>query len=153
MRKPGLAAVVLLAFTSNAFPDTASPMAAIQQYIDAFNRTDVTTMAATCAPDATILDGLAPHSWPGPNACADWYRDVEIAGQHEGASDYFIKLADPAHLDVKGDSAYAVFPATMTFKVHGKQITQTGSTWTVALRKLPEGWRIAAWAWAKGKAL
>jgi len=39
----------------------------------------------------------------------------------------------------------------MTFKVHGKQVTQTGATFTVALRKLNEEWRIAAWAWAKGQ--
>jgi hypothetical protein len=37
----------------------------------------------------------------------------------------------------------------MTFEVHGTQITQIGSTWTVALRTFPEGWRIAAWAKAK----
>ena len=49
-----------------------------------------------------------------------------------------------------GDSAYVVVPATMTFKGHGEQVTQTGAVFTVALRKLAEGWRIAAWAWAKG---
>jgi hypothetical protein len=38
----------------------------------------------------------------------------------------------------------------MTFKVHDKQVTQSGSTFTVALQKLPAGWRITAWAWAKG---
>ena len=40
--------------------------------------------------------------------------------------------------------------ATMTFKVDGKQITQTGPVFTVALRKFIDGWRISAWAWAKG---
>jgi hypothetical protein len=40
--------------------------------------------------------------------------------------------------------------ATMTFKVHGQQIAQSGATYTVALRKLAAGWRIRAWAWAKG---
>jgi predicted DCC family thiol-disulfide oxidoreductase YuxK len=39
----------------------------------------------------------------------------------------------------------------MTFSLKGKRVTQTGAVFTVALRKLPEGWRIAAWAWAKGK--
>ena len=55
------------------------------------------------------------------------------------------------HNNVAGDSAYVVVPATMTFKVHGKQVTQIGAMFTVALRKLAEGWHIAAWAWAKGK--
>jgi hypothetical protein len=38
----------------------------------------------------------------------------------------------------------------MTFKIHGKQITQSGAIFTMALRKSADGWRIAAWAWAKG---
>ena len=74
-----------------------------------------------------------------------------MAGEHEGASDYVVTVGEPRHMDVKGDSAYVVLPATMTFKLRGKQITQSGATWTVALQRLPEGWRIAAWAWAKGK--
>jgi hypothetical protein len=38
----------------------------------------------------------------------------------------------------------------MTFNLQGKQVTQTGAIFTVALRKLADGWRISAWAWAKG---
>jgi hypothetical protein len=36
--------------------------------------------------------------------------------------------------------------------VRGQKVTQTGAVFTVALRKLADGWRIAAWAWAKGTA-
>jgi len=45
---------------------------------------------------------------------------------------------------------HVVVPATMTFKVRGHQITQTGAMFTVALRKLAGEWRIRAWAWTKG---
>jgi hypothetical protein len=38
------------------------------------------------------------------------------------------------------------------FNLQGKQVTQTGAVFTVALRKLTKDWRIAAWAWAKGQA-
>jgi len=38
----------------------------------------------------------------------------------------------------------------MAFKVHGKQFTQSGAVFTMALRKTAGGGRIAAWAWAKG---
>ena len=38
----------------------------------------------------------------------------------------------------------------MTFKLQGKPVTQTDAVLTVAIRKLADGWRIAAWAWAKG---
>ena len=72
------------------------------------------------------------------------------AGEREGATDYFIALGEPWHVDVTGDARYVVVPATMTFKVHGKQTTQSGAIYTVALRRLAEGWRMRGWAWAKG---
>jgi ketosteroid isomerase-like protein len=126
------------------------PMATVRQYIDAFNRADIKVMAACFALPGLILDGLAPHVWHGPTASEDWYRDVLAAAEHEGATDYFITLGKPLHADVTGDSAYVVVPARMTFKIHGKQVTQSGAIFTTALRKSADGWRIAAWAWAKG---
>ena len=129
---------------------TNDPVAAVRQYLDGFNKGDAKVMAASFADTASILDGMAPHVWQGPTAAQDWYRDVLIEGKEHGASDYFVTLGEPLHNNVTGDSAYVVFPATMTFKMGGKQITQSGAIFTVALRKLTEGWRIAAWAWAKG---
>ena len=126
------------------------PMSTVQKYIDAFNRGDLKDMAATCDVTTSILDGLPPHSWQGPTACEDWYKDVIAAGKEEGADDYFVTLSNPQHVDVKGDRAYVVVPATMKFKVHGKEVTQSGSIMTLALRKVDGQWRIAAWAWAKG---
>ena len=126
-------------------------MAAVRHYIDAFNRGDREGMAAAFAVPGSILDGMAPHVWHGPTATQDWYRDVLVEGAHHGASGYHVTLGDPLHDNVTGDSAYVVVPATMTFKVRGQQVTQTGAVFTVALRKLAEGWRIAAWAWAKGR--
>lgn len=126
------------------------PMAAVQQYIDAFNRGDAEAMAAMFSAPASILDGMAPHLWVGPTAAQDWYRDVLIEGQEHGASNYHVTLGEPSHNKITGDAAYVVAPATMSFQVHGTQVTQTGAALTVALRKLPQGWRIAAWAWMKG---
>jgi ketosteroid isomerase-like protein len=128
------------------------PMAAVRKYVDAFNQGDAAAMATTFAVPGSILDGMAPHVWQGPTATQDWYRDVLIEGKQHDVSDYFITLGEPLHNNVTGDSAYVVVPATMTFKVRGKQVTQSGAVFTVALRKLAEGWRIAAWAWAKGTA-
>lgn len=130
---------------------TTEPMAAVRQYIDHFNGGDGAGMAATFDVPGSILDGMAPHLWQGPQAAADWYRDVLIEGEQHGASDYFVTLGEPLHNNITGDHAYVVVPATMTFKVHGKQVTQTGATFIVALRQVEDGWRIAAWAWAKGK--
>ena len=126
------------------------PLAAVQQYIDAFNKGDQEAMSAAFAVPGSILDGMAPHLWLGPTAAQDWYRDVLVEGEQHGASDYFVTLGEPLHNHITGDSAYVVVPATMKFKVQNQEILQTGAMFTVALRKLAEGWRIAAWAWAKG---
>lgn len=133
-----------------AFAQDVGPMATVHKYIDAFNKGDIAGMVASFAVPASILDGMSPHVWQGPKAAQDWYRDVLAEGKQHGASDYFVTLGNPLHHDVTDDSAYVVAPATMTFKVQGKEITQTGALYTVALRKLPDGWRIASWAWSKG---
>ncbi len=140
----------LWAGVAAALPDTMEPVATVRGYVDAFNKGDVEAMAANCAVPTSVLDGLAPHVWQGPTACRDWYRDVLTAGEKEGATGYFVALGEPRHVDVTGDRAYVVFPASMKFNVHGKQVTQSGSTFTVALQKLAEGWRMTSWAWTKG---
>ena len=126
------------------------PVAVVRQYVDAFNKGDAKGMAATFAVPGSILDGMAPHLWQGPTAAHDWYKDVLIEGKQHGASDYSVTVGEPLHNNVTGDSAYVVVPATMTFKMGGKQVTQSGAFFTVALRRLAEEWRIAAWAWTKG---
>ena len=126
------------------------PISAVRQYIDDFNRGDVEAMSADFAVPGSILDGMAPHLWHGPTASKDWYRDVLSEGEEHGASGYFVTLGEPLHNNITGENAYVVVPASMTFKVQNQQVVQTGALFTVALRKLADGWRIAAWAWAKG---
>jgi len=111
---------------------TIDPLATVHQYINCFNKGDGEAMAATFAVPASILDGMAPHMWQGPTASQDWYRDVLIEGKLHGASEYFVTLGEPLHNNITGDCAYVVVPATMTFKVHGQQITQTGAIFTFA---------------------
>ena len=126
-------------------------MAVVRDYISAFNNGDVEAMAAAFAVPSFILDPMAPHVWGGPTAAEDWWRDVLIEVEHQGASDLCITAGEPLHNNVAGDDAYVFVPATFSYKVRGKQVTQTGAVITVALRKLADGWRIVAWAWGKGK--
>src|SRR5215472_7572364 len=93
------------------------PMAAVRQYIDAFNKGDLAAMVATFAVPGSILDGMAPHVWQGPSAAEDWFRDVLVEGKQHGASDYLVTIGEPLHNNITGDSAYVVVPATMAFKV------------------------------------
>ncbi len=129
---------------------TKDPVTTVREYIDAFNNGDVKAMAACFAVPGSILDGLAPHVWHGATACEDWYRDVLVAAEHEGATDYSVAIGSPSHANVTGDSAYVVVPASMAFKIRGQQVTQSGAIFTIALRKHEDGWRIRAWAWGKG---
>jgi ketosteroid isomerase-like protein len=126
-------------------------LAPLKLYIDAFNAGDAEAMAACFAVPGTILDGMAPHLWHGPTAAQDWYRDVLVEGEHLGAGDYHVTLGAPLHANVTGEAAYVVSPATMTFKLKGQRVTQTGALFTTAFRKVAGDWRIAAWAWAKGQ--
>lgn len=137
--------------TLKAESDTSETIAAVRQYIEAFNKGDVKAMSSLFAVPGVILDGMAPHLWQGPTASQDWYKDVLVEGEAHGASGYHVTLGEPLQNNVTGDRAYVVVPAGMTFKVKDRQVTQTGAFFTVALRKVPEGWRIAAWAWSKGK--
>jgi ketosteroid isomerase-like protein len=130
--------------------DSDDPMAAVQRYVAAFNGGDSAAMEAECADPMQILDGMAPHVWQGPTAAGDWWRDVLAEGEHLGASGYHIELDDARHADVTGDTAYVVAPASMTFDLRGKQVRQSGSTYTVALRRIGPRWQLTAWAWAKG---
>jgi hypothetical protein len=75
---------------------------------------------------------------------------VQAEGEQHGASGYSVSLCEPLHNNVTGDSAYVVVPATSTFNTEGKPVTHAGA-FTVALRRIAKGWRIAAWAWSKGK--
>jgi ketosteroid isomerase-like protein len=129
----------------------ADPMTAIEYYIEAFNNGDADRMADIFATPGFILDGMAPHVWHGPTAPRDWYKDVLIEGREHGAAGYIVKLGEPLHNEITGDSAYVVVPASMTFSLKGKLVTQTGANFTVALHKSDRGWQIAAWAWTKGK--
>ncbi len=127
------------------------PVAAVRRYVEAFNRGDVEAMAACFAPRGSILGGMAPHIWQGETAPRDWYGDLLALGDDAGASDYRVMLGGPLHVQVSDDAAYVVAPASLTCRLDGEPITQAGATFTAALRRLDDGWRIASWAWARGR--
>ena len=127
-------------------------MAVVQQYIDAFNKGDSEAMASCFAVPGSILDGMAPHVWAGPDAARHWYRDVLIEGEHHGATDYALALGDVQRIDINGESAYLVISAVLTFALLG-QAMETPGLFTVVLHNIDGSWLIRAWAWAKGISL
>jgi hypothetical protein len=88
--------------------------------------------------------------WPRTSGAAHGHSELQAEAEHLDVKGYFVTLGAPLHNNVTGDAAYVVLPATMTFKIKGKQVTQSDATFTVALRRVGGAWRIASWAWTKG---
>ncbi len=145
-----IVALAVLAMTGAASAsEPTEVMAVVNQFIDGFNKGDTTSALATCGPQMAIIDEFAPYSWQGATACADWAKDFEADCKKNGITAPVVKLGKPRHVDVVGDRAYVVVPADFTFKLKGKPTAEKGSILTVALQKLPAGWRMTGWAWSK----
>jgi ketosteroid isomerase-like protein len=142
-------AVTALAQGTSAGPDKTAVIAQVTQFVNAFNKGDTKTAAATCADQTSIIDEFPPHEWHGPGGCAKWMTDYDADAKKNGITDGSVSLGSPRHVDVTGDRAYVVIPADYTYKQRGKVVKENGSILTVALQKGAAGWRITAWAWVK----
>ena len=129
--------------------DKGAVLGAVHQFVDAFNKGDTKTAVAVCAGETSIIDDIPPHEWHGAGACEKWANDYDADATKNGITDGAVTLAAPRHVDVTGDRAYVVVPATYVFKQKGKPVKQSGSLLTVALQKSSAGWRISGWSWAK----
>lgn len=152
--RQAVALALTMAFAAGASgAAVASPqsdvMATVHQFVDGFNKGDTKDALAACASPASIIDEFPPHEWQGATACADWASAYAIEAKKDGITDGIVTLGQPRHVDIAGSRAYVVVPANYTYRLHGKPVMENGSTFTVALRKLPEGWRITGWAWSK----
>lgn len=144
-----LAAVIafLCAPAILAASNSAGVTAAINHAVAAFNRGDMKSWAAACASPASIIDDFPPHAWNGSTACSDWVGAYSANTKQSGITGGMVTLGTPWHLTVTGDRGYAVYPATYTYKQHGKPMKEAG-VFTMALQKSSARWLITAWAWA-----
>jgi ketosteroid isomerase-like protein len=142
-------AVVLCAAGQTSESAKTAVMATAHQFVDSFNKGDTKTAAAACADQASIIDEFPPHEWHGAGACAKWMGDYDANAKKDGITDGIVTLSEPWHVDVTADRAYVVAPVNYTFKANGKPTKETASIITLALRKVPAGWRITGWAWSK----
>jgi ketosteroid isomerase-like protein len=145
-----LGLAVCAAGTASA-TEKSDVLAVIHQYVDGFNTGDAKSGMAACADQTLIIDDFPPHVWDGAGACAKWANDFDALAKKTQFTDGVLTLGKARHLDVTGDRAYVVLPASLTYKLEGKPMQTTGSLWTFALQKTAAGWRITAWAWAAGK--
>jgi ketosteroid isomerase-like protein len=141
--------ILVLAAGSAAASERAAVMATIHQFVDGFNKGDTKSALAACASPTIIIDEFPPHEWHGPTACADWANAYNDNAKKDGITDGIVTLGEPWHVDVTGDRGYVVVPVKYAYKQHGKLVVESGSVFTVALKKVAAGWRITGWAWAK----
>lgn len=148
-----LALVAAIAAAGTAGPALASQesavLATVNQFIDGFNKGDMKSAATACASPASIIDDFPPHEWQGSTACSDWASAYSVDAKKSGITGGVVTLGKPWRVDVTGSRAYVVAPTTFSYKDHGKPVTESGAVFTVALKKLPSGWRITGWAWSR----
>jgi hypothetical protein len=127
--------------------DSADVLAIVTKYSDAFSRNDIVAADSLCTHHAIIIDDFPPHVWQGSTTCVDWWHAMAADSKASGIAGGVVALGKPWRVTVTADRAYAVFPATYTYRRNGVQTVSNG-VWTFALLKLAAGWRIAGWAWS-----
>jgi ketosteroid isomerase-like protein len=129
--------------------DRTAVLAPVHQFLDSLNKGDVKSAVAACAEETEIIDEVPPYEWHGAGGCAKWADSFAAYAEKNGITDPIVRIGIPRHVDVIGDHAYTVLPATYTYKQNGKPMTEAGATFTVALQKEASGWKITAWTWTK----
>ncbi|HZR65247.1 MAG TPA: nuclear transport factor 2 family protein [Terriglobales bacterium] len=142
------AVVCILPFAArHAFAsDKDDIVATIHQFADNLDPKTIDKALATCDSQTSIIDEFPPHLW---NSCADWVKAFGEYNDKNGVTDTVAKIGAPWSVDVEGDRAYAVSPATYTYKQQGKLNKELHAVFTAAFRKTENGWRITAWSWSK----
>lgn len=130
--------------------DKADVTNTVDQYLAAFNKGDQKAWASFCLGNTTIVDEIAPYIWQGANACTDWWKDLDAVSKKNGMSIGKVSRGKPVHLEAADARAYAVFPATYSYKMKGKPTSDKG-LWTFTLQKSAAGWQVTGWAWAAQK--
>lgn len=144
-----LIALAIAVLGPGALTQQTDVMAAVRQFVDAFNKGDTKGALAACADQTSIIDEFPPYEWHGSGGCGQWMNDYDADAKANGITDAVVTLATPRHVDITGDHAYVVVPATYRYKRKGKPVAEIGSMLTIALQKAGAGWRITAWSWAK----
>jgi len=122
------------------------PMAAIRQFVEAFNNDNVDLLHAACTDETSIVDDFPPHVWTGPGATTRWYRDMARMATQYRMSNPSVALGEPRHVTVSDQGAYVVVPIEVRWLQDGTPTEATGFM-TVGLRQVNEEWCISACAW------
>ena len=144
-----LGLIVALSATAAFADDKADVTAAVHKFFDNIDPQHIKTALPVCDSPASVVDEFPPHAWQGAKGCANWWRDFSDYNKKNGIEPQGAALGTPWSVDVSGDRAYFVSPATYTYKQNGKTTTEAHAVFTAALKKSAGGWKITGWSWAK----
>ena len=121
--------------------------ATAHQFIDAFNKGDARSAAAThLASGVTIIDEAPPFMWRGPKAFGTWAGDLAKNDKATGVSNEAVSLGKATREVVSGQNAYVIFDATYSFRQKGVAMHEPAQM-TFAMKKVGSGWKISGWTW------
>lgn len=148
-----LTMALLLAFApaAQAGDSDARVATAIGQFSAALHSGDSKAAKKFLAGRTVILDDVAPYYWGGANAFENWQADLVKASAAKGMSEEDAELGTPTRIEVTGDHAYAVLPATQTFTMKGRRMRENAQL-TFILAKDAAGWKITSWTWTAPRA-
>jgi ketosteroid isomerase-like protein len=142
-----IAALVLAATISAPTPAMLAP---VQRWIAAFNALQTPLPQDVFTDDAVITDQFAPYVWNGAAGIHAWSQRLET-GMHSPrvAFQHVVTDAPRAFMISKdGDRVSFVLPATLTYKVDGKEGVDR-ALWLYVVVKQGDVWKIAADTWTR----
>jgi hypothetical protein len=128
-------------------------LAPVNAWVSAFNSGQTAFPSDAFTDDGTVIDEFAPYTWSKDRATVrQWYAYLVGADSPERRAKFLsykehLWIGAPHDVQQKGDAAYLVFNAVVTFLDGGKTVSQPG-TFVVVERRTPQGWRISANSWA-----
>ena len=147
-----LAGALLLAFAPGAQAADAGVARTIDQFSAALHADDSKTAKTFLAPRVVILDDAAPYYWAGASAFEDWQTDLAKASAARGMTEEDANLGQPTRVEVSGNHAYAILPATHSFKMKGRLMRENAQLTFILARDADSPWKITSWTWTGPKA-
>jgi hypothetical protein len=118
----------------------------VKKLVSDINKGNFKSVAAACAPHASIVDGFPPYAW---QTCADWMEGYEANNKAIRATLGILSLGKPTYAEVRGNHAYLVYPVTFTDTQNGKAASYKGFM-ALTLQKMTSGWIFTGIASAWG---
>jgi len=148
-----LGCALLLAFTPAARAAGADAETTISQFSAALHAGDSKTAKSFLTARPVILDDVAPYYWAGANAFDRWQADLAKTSAARGMSEEDATLGAPRRVEVSGDHAYVILPATHTFKMKGQAMREAAELTFALARDAGGAWKITSWTWTGPKAV